>query len=328
MSLARLEELMSNSQWEESSVLAKEMLERRPDSPDAAVQLFTLACKINNTLKDHLAAVSLGEQAVEIAWEQGLWDRLAHALYHLAVAYYNVRRYQDQLDLHFKYLDLRKRFSEQGSNLEGKVWHMMGLAYHNGLHELQKAKSAFKLARGFYQRVHDVRNLDRVTHDLTHTLLGLGELDEVEPLLAESEAYARSRPDDALAQFDHAYDTCKYLQTAGKYLESVKVGLQALEHAKGHPIWEYCVYIELYRSALAVKDYSYALGFALSARLSAIDGRRYELEYEATATMIELIRERGPGVVEELDAQYRQHGMDLFQYIPESLLRRARKEED
>jgi hypothetical protein len=324
MSLVHLEELVDSFQWEESARLAQELLSNGTAISSESALLHSLACRARIGLGDFLGAVTLGEVALELAYENRQWDTLARALYDLSNAYYFVRRYQDQLDLHFKYLDYRKHYSEKGLRFEGWIWWLMGLAYLNGLNDLQKAKSALKLAREWFHRRSETGLLERVRRDLIQTCLLMGELDDAKVLLDEGEAFAQSRPDDQLAQFDQQFDTCRYLRVARRNAESVKVGLKALETAKGHPVWEFLVYMELHRNALETEDYTYALGFALSARLSALDAKRYDAEYEATAAMIELIRARGPDLLLEAERQYRQYGLDIFQYVPESLLRRGK----
>lgn len=325
MGLTELDHLMSQYKWEESAHIAKALLASGAHTPDEDAHLHAILCRSRVGLRDYLGAIPIGERSVAIAAEHELWDKLARALYELSLAYYHIRRYQDQLGLTLRFHGQRGLFTHEGLQYEGYLWFMAGLSYRDGLHELHKAKDAFERAMVSFEREQNASLVDRARREKIQTLLLIGDLDAVSPLLLEGEEYAKARPNEAVAQFDQAYDTCKYLRKRGRLMESIRSGLKALEYAKGRPIWEYCIYTALYETAIAAADFSYALGFALSARLSAMEARRYDLEYAATSSMIDLIRESGPDVVTELDRQYKVHGLDLFQYIPESILHRGQK---
>lgn len=326
MGIRVLDHLISEYKWEESAHLAADLLDRRTaPTPDQDAHLHAILCRSRIGLRDYLGAVPIGERLVAIATEHEMWDRLARALTDLALAYYYMRRYPEQIELTERFYGHRYRFTDEGLRSEGHILFLTGLSYRNGLAEPAKARDAFMKASTCYMRDQNQAALDRTRREIVQTLLMMGDLDAVAPLLAEGEAYARSRPDDVLAQFDQAYDTCKYLRSRHRYTESVNAGLQGLHYAKGRPVWEYCIYMALYDTALAAKDFPYALNFALSARLSAMDARRYDLEYAATAAMIDLIRDQGPEIVVELNRQYKLHGLDLFQYIPESILHREQQ---
>lgn len=323
--LTELDHLVSQSKWEDSGHLAQTLLEGGTLRPDEAAHLNWILCKSRLMLRDYLGAVPYGEESVALAVEHGLWDKVARALHDLAVAYYFMRRYQDQVALTGRFQEYRERYTQEGLRYEGHLWLLTGLSYRNGLGDLQKAKAVLDLAASCFQHDQDHTALDRVRREMVQTLLLMGDLDAVTPLLKAGEEYAKARPKDVLAQFDQAYDTCKYLRSRGRHVESVKAGLRALHHAKGRPVWEHCTYMALSETASATKDFQHALGFALSARLSAMEANRYDLEYAAVSVMINLIRETGPEVVMALDKQYKLHGLDVFQYIPESILHREQK---
>lgn len=73
--------------------------------------------------------------------------------------------------------------------------------------------------------------------------------------------------------------------------------------------------LHLSRMAEAMRRPVDALSFALAARVSAIDGRLYPVEFAASAWLMHLIRRHGADPVAELATDMDRQGVDLYQYL-------------
>jgi hypothetical protein len=78
----------------------------------------------------------------------------------------------------------------------------------------------------------------------------------------------------------------------------------------------------LAESALAQDKSCEAFSFALAARISAIDGRAYDIELEASDILLRLMRERGERLLQEVEGDFHREGVDINHYLSPRLVAR------
>ena len=118
------------------------------------------------------------------------------------------------------------------------------------------------------------------------------------------------------------------LDMAATYLAEGRIGRamvaanKGLEVHRGDRIHAFHCQMVLYKCSIERGDPRRALGHALAARVQAVEGRFYELEFLSSQDMADVIKQQGPEMVRQLDEEYLAMGVDLGQYLSPWVLRR------
>lgn len=146
---------------------------------------------------------------------------------------------------------------------------------------------------------------------------GLGEPDpwrpEVERRLAGAEESAALANPETLARLALARSRSHRL--AGEDQDAANEGFRALLLAESLSPLQVEIQLHLSRMAEAMNRPVDALSFAFAARTTAIDGRLYPLEFEASALFIRLIQRYGAEPLAELTGELAKQGVDICQYL-------------
>lgn len=320
MAVAYLEELLSSNEYEKVLQLAEHMLGLPIDSAEELAQINHAICQARLALGEPLGAVPAGQMAAKLARDGQLFDLLGEVLLGLGQAHLAVRQYELALAVLFEYFEYQHRYGA-AYRLQGNVWLEIGRAnLRQG--DAKQADWAFRRGLEAARTAADEGLAHRCRQGALEAGLQMGSLEHLPWLIAESGRYVRLHPADVESRVVYWRDKARYAQAKGRHERAVDLALRALDEGRGRLELQFGCHMVLCRSAAALGHHKDALGFALAARMAAIDCRRFELEFEAAEVMFELIRSHGTGLLQELDAEYLSHGLDLTRYVSESALKR------
>lgn len=260
----------------------------------------------------------------ELAWKLAVsvpdWDLAGHALLNLATAYAQSSRYSRQMRTLRRYLELLPKMDAVCVH-EPTARYWLGWAAFQ-MEEDDQADAFLSDGLLAAERWEDSQTADLCRRLKRALRIRAGRLDEVPLLLEQSAAYIDAQPQDRSAAYGYWHSMAQYAQAAGRPAEAIGHALRALECADGQTEDEVECHLLLCNSATELGDARDALGFALGARVCAIEGGRHDLAYGATAIIDDLLNRASPSVLEGFSHQFVQRGLNVFRYIPSQLLNR------
>lgn len=325
MSVSQLLQLLESGQYEQCLTEATALLQEGEQSREAEARIYHAICRSQLALQNNLAAAAAGEQAVALAAEAAEPDVHGFALVDLSTALCRVRRWDDALDRLAEFLENLERYTAARC-MEGIAWQRQGEAFC-GAERHHEALEAFKRARGWFQRYGDERSAALCSRSMARIHLRLGQRGEALAALQAAEEYATANPWDREFFADHCLDRAALLLSCGDGARAAQEAFQGLEAADGRLDQQARSQLLLAECALAEAQLPEALSFAMAARVSAIDGRLYDLEFEASDLLFRLLREHGEVLLRQVEADFRAAGVDIYQYLSEKVIRRLRKNE-
>lgn len=286
---------------------------------EAAVQQYISRCR--SELGDSFGALEAAIRATEAAQRGDDLDLLATCLQDQGALQLKLRRYRDvQVSLN-GFLSLRPVVSASVRSQEGQALLGLGQA-HRRLRQTREATVYLEAARSVLERSGDGAGAELARGELVRALLEGGQAEGVPVLLEEGDLYAAAHPDDAAAALTTSLDWGEYFFQTGDYQASIDRGFLVLDGAPDLLAHQARAHLLLCRNALVLGRPKDALNFALGARVAAIDGRRYDLEFEASEVLFQVLRQHGTHLLAELDREYQQVGLDICQYISEEVYNR------
>ncbi|HEY3364501.1 MAG TPA: hypothetical protein VGK74_05570 [Symbiobacteriaceae bacterium] len=318
--------LMEEGEFQKCLRLAEQQLMRGGMSLSEMSQLNMVICRCRLGLQDSYGAIPSGLLAVKLARDIGEWDILGRALLNVGTAYVGARQYDEALQHFYSYFEHLNRYAT-AHRFEGAVWKSIGTAHQRKL-ETKLAIDAFERARRWFSRRGVDHSTFTCTHDLINTYLQAAERDpdfQLQPvadLLKEQKAIARSNSDDTFYRGTYLLDQASFYLHQNRVGRAMVSAMKAMEVRKGDHQLVFHSHMVLHRCNLTLGDMKQALGYALAARVEALQGRHYELEFLAAQAMADVIRREGTEVLQQLDAEYQALGVDLGQYLSPSILGR------
>jgi tetratricopeptide (TPR) repeat protein len=318
---------MEEGEFEKCLRLAEQQLLRGGMTLVEMATVNFVICRCRLGLQDPYGAINSGLLAIKLARDTAEWDILGRSLLNVGTAYMGTRQYDLALQNFYGFFENLHLYTS-AHRFEGAVWRSIGVAHQHRL-EIQDAVKALNKARHWFERKGADHSAFSCLHDLVHTYLQQHDtkpgtpLEPVVDLLREEKALAAKHPEDSYFRAHHLYDEAEYYMRTHRYKRAMVCAMKAMETRKGDRPLNFHAYMVLSNSYRALGDAKQALGNALAARVEALKGKHYELEFIAARTMVELIRQQGSEVVRELDQEYQAIGVDLAQYLSPSLLRRG-----
>lgn len=290
----------------------------------ATINLVICRCRLG--IQDPYGAIAAGMLAVKLAKDTGEHDLLGRALLNLGTAYVGIRQYDQALQQFYSYLEFRSEYKE-ARRLEGAIWKHIGVTLQRKL-ESQKAIEALTRARDWFSDRGVDYSIFTCNHDLINTYLQMQETDSgntLEPvmeLLFQQRAIARRNQRETYYQGTYLLDLAASYLAQGRVARAMVAANQAMEVHPGERIHTFHCQLILHKCAVEKGNPRRALGHALAARVQAVEGRFYELEFLASQAMADVIKQQGPEMVREIDEEYLAKGVDLGQYLSPWVLRR------
>jgi hypothetical protein len=122
---------------------------------------------------------------------------------------------------------------------------------------------------------------------------------------------------------------CEAYIEEGLLPEAARLALAALKAApQRDPALRFTCYMLLACCKERQADLEAALNFCLAARITALEAEMHARVFEATARFLEVWRklgDRAGAVIREIDRTYLPLGLNIFEYLPEGLVRRPQR---
>ncbi len=319
-------ELMENGEYEKCLRQSEQQILKGGWTIAQLAQINMVICRCRVGLQDPYGAIPSGMLAAKLARDVADWDTFGRTLLSLGTAYAAVRQYDQALHTFYSYFEHIMKYNT-ARRLEGAIWKHIGVTHQRKL-ESDKALEALNRARVWFEKNGIDHSSFTTASDMINTYLQMHEKDpltSLEPaadLLKFEKSIARKYPGDTYYKAAHLLDRAGYYLHQGRLGRAMVCAMQVTE-ARRDDFWlTFHSHMILHRCTKIVGDHKQALGYALAARVAALQGRHYELEFIASQAMAEVIRQQGESVVRELDEEYQAMGIDLGQYFSSSLLRR------
>lgn len=318
MSVSYLGRLLDEGDYKRCLTEAFTLLEDGGHDAESMARIQAAICRSCLELTDHFAAVKAGQTAVEIARRAGVPDVLGPALIDLATALVAVRRFDEAMDAFEQFLAELPTFTA-AQCMEGVALQRMGDTLRRAGRP-EQALNAYWRAHRWMERFGDEAAAREVARSIIHLYLELGQPDVAIPLLVEADRYALNSPGDRRFLSEHLRTRALWHMARSEPELAANQAFQALEVADDRLEQQCSAHLLLCQTALAQDRPREALHFAMAARVTAIDGRLYALEFEASHLLFRLLRERGDRLFREVEADCYAQGLDLCQYLSERTL--------
>lgn len=318
-----LKQLLDEEQWDKVLKYAEQLLFR--GSSLGAVDLAWInyaTAKAKNEKDEFFAAIPPGELARKLAKDAGLWDLHGRTMLTLAYSYYHTRQYEQSLNCAYEFLT-SIGFYDNALDVEHGVWMLIGLSRLT-LGDHRQAYQAFQRSAEAATRLGDSRRAFVAQH---HALECLYHIDpgRIPELLFQCACHVRGHPEDTIVLTLYLQDRATYELHRKRYARAMALCRKALRipHTTPYMIsWaKYNCNMLLAATHRQMGNLQLALGHAMTARMAAIQGKLFHLEFEAASIIHELLTSVGQDTARELDQHYLQSGVDLTTLLGETAVK-------
>lgn len=318
MSVDRLVRLLETGEYQRCLHEALTLLEAGAVEDGEQARIYGAICRCRLELGSVQEAERIGLHALSLAEGKGDADLLAPILIDVGTARMRLRHYVAALEAWEQYESLLPQLTAAQCQ-EGWVVRQKAEALQR-LGQTDRALDAYASAGRWFERFGDqgaVRACHRAMIDI---LLGRGDLKRVRRLLAEGDR--RMADADRTFRTDHLLDWASYLLASGRPALAAGRAFAVLEHSTG--LDQQCrAQMILCQAALQQQKPVEAFAFALAARVSAIEGSHYSLEFDAAEVIFRLLRLHGSDLLEEVAADFERQGVNIYDYLSELAVRRC-----
>jgi tetratricopeptide (TPR) repeat protein len=300
-----LANLLGAERFHEAREAAEVLLHRGGLNARELAQVYLALSHSLSALQAGQEAVGPAELAAHFARESAEYDLLGRALCHLASLCYDNRLYKRALsclEAYFAHFTLCNR----ARALEGHVFHRTACCFQamgRGLKALEYFEKAYR-----WHRQGEPPLLDQHRADLAWQCLRLGKVERAEELLAESENYLRSAPNDLDARARHCCNVAYRAYLVGNYSEALDAAIRTMGLKGATSLRKAHACLVLHYTARAMGLQREAQGVAVLARIQASVARRADLEEEINRSMLQVQPQAGLPLIEELFRALRQAG--------------------
>jgi hypothetical protein len=188
------------------------------------------------------------------------------------------------------------------------------------LGQADQALDAYVAAWRWFERFGDESSVRTCQRAMMEIHLESGDLKRVRRLLAEGDR--RMVDADPSFRTDHLLDWACYLLASGRPALAAGRAFAALEQSTALDQQGRAQMI-LCQTALQQEKSVEAFAFALAARVSAIEGSHYSLEFDAAEVIFRLLRQHGSELLDEVAADFERQGVNIYDYLSELAVRRC-----
>lgn len=319
-SVLELGAMLERGEYQRCLHRAAALLEEGDHDREELARIQGAICRSYLALTDYFAAAEAGAQALRLAEEADAPDLCGFTLLDLATARGAIRQYDAALAALSRFLEELPGYTAARC-MEGRALRLMGdLLDRAGM--TAEAFARYRQAHSWFERYGDDPGARDCRRGLIRLHLQNGEHTEAAALLHCNELSARRSPDDHPFLTAHWLDRGLLALLKGEHQASIHDSFRALEYAGDRLDQQAQAHLLLCQNAMALNQTHEALQFALAARVAAIDGRAYALEFEASDLLFRLLRRGGPALLQQVAHELYQQKVDIHHYLSDRVLRR------
>ncbi|HYG58825.1 MAG TPA: hypothetical protein VD902_12275 [Symbiobacteriaceae bacterium] len=318
MSVCRLVRLLETGQYQHCLNEALALLETGGVTDREQARIYGAICRCRLELGNSREAELIGLHALSLADGAEDADLLAPILIDVGRARMRLRRYASALEAWEQYERLLPEMTAAQCQ-EGWVGRQKAEALHR-LGETNRALEAYAAAGRWFERFGDQASVRACQRAMIDIHLSRGDLKRVRRLLAEGDR--RMADADRTFRTDHLLDWASYLLASGRPALAAGRAFSGLEQSTGLEQQSRAQMI-LCQAALQQEKPVEAFAFALAARVSAIEGSHYSLEFDAAEVIFRLLRLHGSDLLDEVAADFERQGVNIYDYLSELAVRRC-----
>jgi tetratricopeptide (TPR) repeat protein len=320
LSVEHLGRLLEQGEYRRCLEAATHLLAYGGQDQAGLARIQAAICRSRLALTDFTGALSAGEMALELATRSTDPDLLGFATLDLAAAQTATRQYEAALSTIARYFADYEHYIAARC-LKGAVLRQVGDTLLK-VGRSEEALDRYRQAHEWFERFGDEESAQACTRAMVLLHLDRGETRQAVPLLLAGDRYALDHPADDRFRCDHLLDRSLLHLVSRQHETSIAEAFEALLLVQGRLDQQARAQLILCQNGLAQNRLTEALSFALAARISAIDGRMYELEFEASELLFRLLRERGLRLLADVDQEYMEQGINIYHYLSEPVLKR------
>lgn len=324
MLVSDLTSLLESGEYRRCLEEALVLLDRGDHDAQSEARIQAAICRSRLELTDYFGAVRAGQQAVDLAGGAEAFDLLGFALVDLGTAYGQIHHPVQATSVFERYLSELAIFTAARC-MEGTVLRRLADALQQAGRPSEALKRLWE-AYEWFERYGDEKSAVDCRRAAIRIHLDLAEPEETVSLIREGDRYLETHPWDREFLIAHLLDRAQFFMATGRHQESIQEAFRALETQGAETVQVCEAQLILSQNALALNRPKDALNFALAARVTAIDGRCYDLEFEASEILFRLLRERGGQLVHELEGDYQEQGVDVYHYLSDRVIQRYLRE--
>lgn len=292
--LRTVRNLLEKRKWDSVIDAAADLLSDREItlSPRDKAFCYYAQCRALANLDRYLAAIEPGLHAVYLADEANDHDLTGRALLELAVAQFQLKRYQEAAQSWERFLAHRSKCSSEVRTSEVMATNNLAACYR-AVGDHTKALALFKAAWQIAAQAHRqesgtgpdrqktlARQAERARSSAVWEALELGRLHEAENLIPFGEQYVRANPTDERAKSSHLIDMAMLAFLKGDVPTATARAMEAAIHAEKSPELMARAFKVLYDVANLTGDIEAAVYYGLFAIERAEQDERYDMVSE------------------------------------------------
>lgn len=312
-----LKQLLDEGQWDKVLKVSEQLVRRGGYAAVDYAEINYAICRARAFRQETQRAIPAGELAKRLCLDTQQWDLLGKVVLVLGVSYNRMRSYDRSLATLYEYFGYMNQY-ETAQSLVGRVWHNIG---HNlfGTGRVREAADAFRRAREGYRQTGDEHWYFYATHELVECLLST-DLSAVPALLAELRSFLHTHPTILDCRPSYYLRRARHALHVKAHWWAASLCLSGLAGPPVHAEVKFKLHLTLSEALAALGDYKDALGHALAARMEAIRCSYFNLEFLAVEAMYDLMSKQGESVIQALDEDYLQQGLDMVPFVGGTVL--------
>jgi len=277
-----LEKLVEDQDYQRALAYAEQLLLNPDATPYDMLRVYEQVLKARLESDEFYGAQVAGELALKMAEELNEWDRYGHVALMLGVASDRLRQHDKALECYHDYLSHLTSYTNS-SRFEALVLYNIGTIY-NISDRREEALRMFRRAEEAANRANNERQAHGIRHALIDAYLRCDKLDEIPPLLAKCAWFLRSHRGVSNWRrsflWHHILRT-RYALGTNRLGRAMKVAERGLVCSASEPEYKHRFHMLIALIHERQQQPVLALEHAMQARVTAIQARRYDLEYDA-----------------------------------------------
>jgi len=318
LAVCRLVHLLETGQYELCLEEAQTLLAAGARESADQARTYAAICRCRLELGDWPAAAAAGDQALLLSAQEADPDLVGSVLADLGTARARLRQYPSALEACERFLHMLPGLTGTCCR-EGTVRRQMAEVLQR-MGRTERAGEAYAAARRWFQRFGDEQSEWDCVRAMIDIGLETGDLGAVVALLEEGDR--RLANADRPFRSDQLRDWARYELAAGRPGRAAECAFLALEVGVGLE-QQGKAQMVLCLAALQQDRPVEALAFALAARVSAMEGNLYCLEFDAAEVIFRLLRHHGTRLLDEVAADFERQGVNIYEYLSELAVRRC-----